>query len=82
MAKVHLAASLRGFTDGQAEIEVEASNIRRLINALEERFPGIGEPLRQASSVAINGVIIADAEYEEVPEGAEIHFLDIYQGGS
>ena len=81
MAKVHLAASLRGFTDGLAEVEVEASNVRRLINALEERFPGIGEPLSKASSVAINGIIIADADYEEVPPDAEVHFLDIYQGG-
>ena len=81
MAKVHLAASLRGFTGGLAEVEVEASNVRRLIAALDERFPGIGEPLAKASSVAINGEIIADAEFEEVPEGAEVHFLDIYQGG-
>ena len=81
MAKVHLAASLRGFTDGLADVEVEASNVRRLIKALDERFPGIGEPLSKASSVAINGVIIADAEYEDVPDDAEVHFLDIYQGG-
>lgn len=81
MAKVHLTASLRGFTDGLADVEVEASNVRRLIKALDERFPGIGEPLSQASSVAINGVIIADAEFEEVPDDAEVHFLDIYQGG-
>ena len=81
MAKVHFSAALRGYTDGVAEVEVEASNVRRLIAALDERFPGIGEPLARASSVAINGEIIADAEYEEVPEGAEIHFLDMHQGG-
>ena len=34
-----------------------------------------------ASSVAINGMIIADADYEDVPPDAEVHFLDIYQGG-
>ena len=81
MAKVHFSAALRGYTDGVAEVEVEASNVRRLIAALDERLPGIGEPLARASSVAINGEIIADAEYEEVPEGAEIHFLDMHQGG-
>ena len=31
--------------------------------------------------VAINGMIIADADYEDVPPDAEVHFLDIYQGG-
>ncbi|MDG2113867.1 MAG: MoaD/ThiS family protein [Actinomycetota bacterium] len=81
MAKVHFSAALRGYTNGVSDVEVEASNVRRLIAALDERFPGIGEPLSKASSVAINGEIIADAEYEEVPDGAEIHFLDMHQGG-
>ncbi len=81
MATVHFSAALRGFTGGLAELEVEASNVRRLIKALEERCPGRGEPLRKASSVAINGEIIADAEFEELPDGAEVHFLDMHQGG-
>ena len=81
MAKVHFSAALRGFTNGAADVEIEATTVRRLIKALDERFPGIGEPLARASSVAINGEIIADAEYEPIPDGAEVHFLDMHQGG-
>ena len=30
---------------------------------------------------AINGEIIPDAEYEPIPDGAEVHFLDTLKGG-
>jgi len=44
-------------------------------------FPGIGARLSEASSVAIDGEIFTDAEYESVSDNAEVHFLDIFQGG-
>ena len=81
MAQVHFSAGLREFTGGLSQIEVEASNVRRLIAALDDMFPGIGDRLSEASSVAINGEILTDAEFESVPDDAEVHFLDILQGG-
>ena len=81
MAKVHLAAGLRDLTDGVAEIEIEADTVRSLIRQLDERFPGIGERLRDGTSVAINGEILPDAIYEPVPDGAEVHFLPTLSGG-
>ena len=35
----------------------------------------------EASSVAINGEIFTDAEFEPVDSDSEVHFLDIFQGG-
>ncbi|MDH3684363.1 MAG: MoaD/ThiS family protein [Acidimicrobiia bacterium] len=81
MAKVFLAASLRDLTDGVAEVEIDAATVRRLIKQLDERFPGIGERLVDGTSVSINGEIIADALYEEIPDGAEVHFLPTLSGG-
>jgi molybdopterin synthase sulfur carrier subunit len=81
MAQVHFSAGLRELTGGLAQVEVQASNVRRLIAALDEMFPGIGERLSEASSVAIDGEILTDAEFESVPDQAEVHFLDILQGG-
>ncbi len=81
MATVHFSAALRGFTGGLAELEVAPSTVRRHNKAWAAGSPGIGYPLRKASSVAINGEIIADAEFEELPDGAEVHFLDMHQGG-
>ena len=81
MAQVHFSAGLRDLTGGLAQVEIEAPTVRRLVAALEEKFPGIGECLSEASSVAINGEIFTDAEYEPVDSDAEVHFLDIFQGG-
>jgi molybdopterin converting factor small subunit len=72
---------MRDLTGGVAEVEIEAATVRELIKNLDERFPGLGERLADATSVAINGEIVADAIYESLPEGAEIHFLPTLSGG-
>ena len=81
MIQVHFASSLRDLTDGVAEVEIEAANVRRLIKALDERFPGMGERLAEGTSVSINGEILPDALYEDLPDGAEVHFLPTLAGG-
>ncbi|MBH29630.1 MAG: molybdopterin synthase sulfur carrier subunit [Actinobacteria bacterium] len=81
MAKVYFSAGLREFTGGVSQVQVQASNVRRLVAALDDMFPGIGERLSEGSSVAIDGEILTDADFESVPEDAEVHFLDILQGG-
>lgn len=81
MTTVHFSAGLRSFTGGVAQVELHAPTVGRLIAALDERFPGIGPKLSSGTSVVINGEIIPDAEFEPVPQGAEIHFLDTLSGG-
>jgi molybdopterin converting factor small subunit len=81
MAQVHFSAGLRDLTGGLAQVEVEATTVRRLVAALDEMFPGLGDRLSEASSVAINGEIFTDAEFEPVDSDSEVHFLDIFQGG-
>jgi molybdopterin converting factor small subunit len=81
MATVHFPTALRDLTGGVAEIEIDASTVRRLIRALDERFPGMGERLAEGTSVSINGEILPDALYEEIPDGAEVHFLPTLSGG-
>ncbi len=81
MATVHFPSSLRDLTDGVAEIEVEASSVRRLLRALDERYPGMADRLSEGVSVSINGEIMPDALYEDIPEGAEVHFLPTLSGG-
>jgi len=79
--KVQLAAAVRSLTNGESKVEIEAENVQGLIKALDERFPGLGEMLSEGTSIAINGTIMADAIYESLPDGAEVHFLPTLAGG-
>jgi molybdopterin synthase sulfur carrier subunit len=83
MATVHFTSRQRSLTGGVAEVEVEATIVKELIDKLEEMFPGLGAHLDEtsATAVAINGNITPDAIFEPVPEGAEIHFLQPLPGG-
>ncbi len=81
MATVHFPSSLRDLTDGVADVEIDAPTVRRLIAALDDRYPGMGERLAEGVSVSINGEILPDALYEDIPDGAEIHFLPTLAGG-
>lgn len=81
MVRVHFGSSLRDLTDGLADVDIDASTVRRLIKKLDERFPGMGERLTEGTSVSIDGEIIADAIYEDLPEDAEVHFLPTLAGG-
>lgn len=81
MIRVHFATALRDLTGGEAEAEIEADTVRRLIKKLDERFPGMGERLAEGTSVSINGEIVPDAVYEDLPDGAEVHFLPTLAGG-
>lgn len=84
MVIVKFSASLRDLTGEDEALELEhaeAGTVRRLIKLLDGRYPGIGARLSEGTSVAINGEIFPDAEYEDIPDGAEVHFLATLAGG-
>lgn len=81
MATVFLSPALRPFAGGAERVEVQARNVRELVEALEARFPGIGEQLRAGTAVAIDGEIISDPFLEPVPPDGEVHFLPSISGG-
>ena len=80
-ATVHFSSLYRRFTDGVAEVEAEGATVAAVIADLDKRFPGIGEHLGEGTAVVINGVLVAHAEYEPVPDGAELHFVHQPSGG-
>ena len=81
MATVVLASRLDQWTGGVKRLEIEAPSVRQLIDALEERFPGLGEQLREGTAVAIDGEIIQDALLEPIGPDSEVHFLPSVSGG-
>ncbi len=81
MAKVVLPSRLGGFTGGVETLELRAGTVRELIAALDERFPGIGDALRDGTAVAIDGEIHPDALLEPIEADSEVHFLPRVSGG-
>ena len=56
MARVVFTSGFaRRYTDGVREFEVEAKNLRGVLKAMDELFPGLGEHLEEETTVAING---------------------------
>jgi len=67
MPKVQFTSNLKRFYPGLSEIEVEAQTISRLIEMINERFPGIKnyiiddqQMLRQHVNIFINDAMIKD----------------------
>lgn len=81
MAVVVLPAPLRAWAGGAERVEVEAADVRGLLRALDERFPGLGERLRTGAAVAIDGEIVNDPLLEPLDPASEVHFLPPIRGG-
>jgi molybdopterin converting factor small subunit len=68
-------------TGGEKVFEIEASNLRGVIRAMEERFPGLGEYLEEETSVAIDGEIHETAYFQPLRDGCEVFFLPKIEAG-
>jgi molybdopterin converting factor small subunit len=82
VAKVVLPLEVaRAFADGVTDHDVEARDVRALVNALEARFPGIAERLSRGTAVAVDGEIYQDWFLEEVRPDSDVRFLPAIEGG-
>ena len=81
MIKVFLGSSLKNFTNGVEELEVEATSVKSLIAELDRRYPGIADALESGFALAIDGEVIANPGYEKLAEVSEVRFLSPMRGG-
>ena len=81
MARVTLIGTLRQFTGGIAELDVDAASVSQLLARLGERFPELAPHLEQGLAVAIDGQIYQDALLEPIGPDAEVHVLPQIAGG-
>jgi molybdopterin synthase sulfur carrier subunit len=87
MPRVFIPAQLRDLTGGQAEVQLPGQTVRELIEALEERFPGIRQRLCQQDELSpslqlsIDGVFRRRGLNVKVPPDSEVHFLPAFGGG-
>ncbi|MFK7836422.1 MAG: MoaD/ThiS family protein [Sulfitobacter sp.] len=81
MVEVTLWAGLRPFVDNQSMVRVEARTIRELLRKLEERYPGLAEPIKDQVAVVVDGVVYRNNWSTPLPEGAEVFLMRRLAGG-
>lgn len=87
MAKVFVPTMLQSSTGGVKSVEVEARNVRQVIEKLDEMFPGIAGRLMEDGDIRSNLAVDVDGEVarmglmERVQENSEIHFVPAIGGG-
>ncbi|MCI0846314.1 MAG: MoaD/ThiS family protein [Chloroflexi bacterium] len=87
MATVFIPTMLQGLTGGVKQVEVEGNNMRRVIDGLEDLYPGIKDRLvedgsiRPSLAVAIDGEVARMGLLEKVGENSEVHFVPAIGGG-
>lgn len=87
MPTVYIPASLRRFTSGAHSVQLDASNVRDLIDQLEAQYPGLrkrlcdGDRLRPGLAVAIDSRVYGHSLLETLPPDCEVHFVPTVSGG-
>ncbi len=81
MARVVLSATLKAYTGGEGEVEMEAANVRQLLTALGAAYPKLKPVLDQGVAVAIDGEIYRNAWFQAIEPESEVHILPRMAGG-
>lgn len=88
MVTVYVPTMLQKLTGGVKQVEVEAGNIRQVVDSLESLYPGIKDRLVEAGTIRPNLAVSIDGEIarmgllEKVRENSEVHFVPAIGGGS
>ena len=78
---------MRDFTDGEEQVVCEGKTVRRLIFALDERYPGIkdalmtGDKLRPDIACAVDGQVTQLGVLQPLKEDNEVLFMPAVSGG-
>jgi molybdopterin synthase sulfur carrier subunit len=69
------------YPGGVRELTVEARNLRGVIKAMDQLYPGLGNHLEEETIVAIDGALHETAYFQPIREGCEIFFIPKLEGG-
>ncbi len=81
MARVVIFGSLRALTAGEAEIEIEASTTRELLDKLVARYPALEETVAAGISLAIDGEVFKEAWFTPIGADSEVVVMPLMVGG-
>ncbi len=81
MARVVIFGSLRAFTDGAGEMEIEAATTRELLKKLAARHPALAETIEAGVSLAIDGEVFKEAWFTPIGPDSEVVVIPLMVGG-
>lgn len=81
MVQVTIWGSLAQFTDDRREVEVEAENLRQLLDGLAQKYPGLQPQLDRGVSVSIDGRVYNDSWFQPIQPDSEVVLLARLKGG-
>ncbi len=87
MPEVFIPALLQDLTGGVEQVDLPGESVRAVIDALEQRYPGIRARLMEGERVRTNIAVVVDGEVNRKRERAklqpesEVHFLPAISGG-
>jgi len=81
MVQVKLSGPLKLAAGGKGELEIEAANIRQLLDRLCADHPKLKPMFDRGVAVAIDGQIYRDDWFRPIPAGSEVVVLPRMSGG-
>ena len=87
MAKIFIPTMLQSLTAGVKQVDLDARNVRQIIERLGELYPGMKDRLledgeiRPNLAIAIDGDVAIMGMLEKVGENSEVHFVPAIGGG-
>ena len=85
---VFVPTMLLPLTGGVKQVDMEADNVRQVIDCLEALYPGMKDRLVESGQIRSNLAVSVDGEvarmglFEKTGEANEIHFVPAISGGS
>ena len=87
MATVFIPTMLQPMAGGIKQVDVEANNVRQVIDMLDQLYPGMKDRLVEENKIRPNLAVAVDGEVarmgllERVGESSEVHFVPAIGGG-
>jgi molybdopterin synthase sulfur carrier subunit len=88
MVTVFVPTMLQPLTGGVKQVEVQARNVRQLVDQLDRLYPGMRNRLVEEGQIRSNLAVSIDGEIarlglmERLNENSEVHFVPAIGGGS
>ena len=88
MPNVFIPTMLLTVSNGVKQVTVEGTNVRQVIHALNDLYPGMlerltdGDELKSNLAVSIDGELARLGMMEKVADTSEVHFVPAIAGGN